>query len=274
MTTWRSKGGNASCARGCGAALTGSILGLILLLMLSACSILQGSAAAGESRGAGSPASACKLPPATVSAAELTSHTPGLLKLAENIPAFGSPTPVATIPAPTGPTGYLIGVGDTLIITVYGQPDLTATVSVSDDGSVPLALIGKTHVAGLTPAQAAQHISDELKRGDYLVNPQVSITLSEYQSQQISVLGNVKNPGRFPVSVRLTVLDALALAGGITDLGSQRVYVLRPDKSSTGGVVTRYEIDVEALLANDAADQEYFDVRAGDTLIVPRAQVF
>lgn len=212
-------------------------------------------------------------PPRPPAAGPSRAPAPSLLRLAENVPAFGAPKTVATVPAPAGPAGYVVGVGDTLVITVYGQPDLSGTVNVSDDGTVPLALIGRTRVAGLTPAQAAERIAAELRNGQYLVDPQVSVTLSQYLSQQISVLGDVKNPGRFPVSVRLTVLDALALAGGVTDMGSQRIYVLRPDTSASGGIVTRYEIDIDALLAAGAG-QEYFDVRAGDTLMVPRAEMF
>jgi polysaccharide export outer membrane protein len=212
-------------------------------------------------------------PPLPPSVSSSSGHVPSSMQLAENVPAFGSPRPVATVPAPAGPAGYVIGIGDTLEVNVFGQPDLSGSVIVSSDGSVPLALVGKTQVAGMTPAQAADHISDELRRGQYLVNPQVSVTLSQFLSQQISVLGEVKNPGRFPVSVRLTVLDALALAGGVTELGSQRIYVLRPDTSAAGGVVTRYEIDLEALMSAGAG-QEYFDIRAGDTIMVPRAEVF
>lgn len=83
------------------------------------------------------------------------------------------------------------------------------------------------------------------------------------------MLGEVKTPGRFPVSTRLTVLDALALAGGVTDLGSSRVYILRPER----GVATRYEVDVEALL-DASSGQQYFNLKAGDSVIVPRAEVF
>lgn len=62
--------------------------------------------------------------------------------------AFGSPVAVAGVPAPVGPDGYVIGVGDTVTVTVFGQPDLTVTTNVSDDGSVPMALIGKTPISG------------------------------------------------------------------------------------------------------------------------------
>ena len=83
------------------------------------------------------------------------------------------------------------------------------------------------------------------------------------------MLGEVRTPGRFPLRTRLSVLDGLALAGGISEQGASTAYLLRPEN----GVVTRYAIDLEALI-QAGAGQQYFETQAGDTLVVPRTEVF
>jgi polysaccharide export outer membrane protein len=185
------------------------------------------------------------------------------------IPEGSNRTPVGRMPPPAAMPGFLIGAGDTVVITVLGRPELSASGNVSGDGLVTAALIGAVPVLGLSPQQAAQRIAQAYKDGQYLVDPQVTVTLSDYQSQQLSVLGEVKAPGRFAMRTRLSILDALALAGGISDSGAQLAYILRPEDS----VVTRYEIDLDALL-QAGAGQQYFELLAGDTVVVPKAELF
>lgn len=185
------------------------------------------------------------------------------------IPEGSNRTPVGRMPPPAAMPGFLIGAGDTVVITVLGRPELTASGNVSGDGLVTAALIGAVPVLGLSPQQAAQRIAQAYRDGQYLVDPQVTVTLSDYQSQQLSVLGEVKSPGRFAMRTRLSILDALALAGGINDSGAQLAYILRPEDS----VVTRYEIDLDALL-QAGAGQQYFELLAGDTVVVPKAELF
>lgn len=185
------------------------------------------------------------------------------------IPEGSNRTPVGRMPPPAAVPGFLIGAGDTVDITVLGRPELSASGNVSGDGLITAALIGAVPVLGLSPQQAAQRIAQAYRDGQYLVDPQVTVTLSDYQSQQLSVLGEVKSPGRFAMRTRLSILDALALAGGINDSGAQLAYILRPEDS----VVTRYEIDLDALL-QAGAGQQYFELLAGDTVVVPKAELF
>ena len=154
-------------------------------------------------------------------------------------------------------------------LTRAGHFELSATGNVSGDGLVTAALVGSVPVLGLTPQQAAQRIGRAYKDGQFLVDPQVTVTMTEYQSQQLSVLGEVTAPGRFPMRTRLSILDALALAGGIKATGAQLAYILRPEDA----VVTRYEVDLDALL-QAGAGQQYFELLAGDTVVVPKSEVF
>lgn len=185
------------------------------------------------------------------------------------IPAGSNPTAVGRVPPPAAMPGFTIGPGDTVQITVLGRPELAASGNVSGDGLVTAALVGTVPVLGLTPQQAAQRIARAYKDGQFLVDPQVTVTMTEYQSQQLSVLGEVTSPGRFPMRTRLSILDALALAGGIKTTGAQLAYILRPEDA----VVTRYEVDLDALL-QAGAGQQYFELLAGDTVVVPKAEVF
>ena len=185
------------------------------------------------------------------------------------VPPGSTAARVGRVPPPAATPGFTIGAGDTVQIDVLGRPELAARGNVSGDGRVNAALIGPVNIAGLTPVQAAERIAKAYRDGQYLVAPQVTVNLVEYQSQQLTVMGEVRSPGRFPVRTRLSVLDALALAGGINDVGSSMAYLLRPEDAN----VTRYEIDLDALIQSGAG-QQYFELLAGDILVVPKAQLF
>ena len=177
---------------------------------------------------------------------------------------------VGRVPPPILPTGPTIGVGDTVALSVAGRPEFTSTVTVSADGRVPVTLLGPVSILGLSPSQVSDRIADGLKRGGYLVNPQVSVLLTDSLNRQFSVLGEVKLPGRFPLKTRLSVVDALALAGGVAETGGSVAYVLRPE----GEKVTRYEINLDSLV-QQGEGQQFFELLPNDSVIVPRAeQVF
>ena len=185
------------------------------------------------------------------------------------------PPPDAVLPAAaaSGPvalgSGSQLGAGDVLTINVLGQPELTTTADVDGSGRVNIPLAGTVIVAGLSTTQAAARIAKAFQEGEYLVDPQVTVNVAESRSQQISVLGEVRQPGRFKVQSRTTVLDGLALAGGVAETGASSAYVLRNERGS----VVRYELDLEALLAAGRG-QTYFDLLPGDSIIVPKAELF
>ena len=160
-----------------------------------------------------------------------------------------------------------LGPGDSVIIQVYGQPDLNATVYVSDDGTIPVALTGPVKVAGLSPADASARIEKALKDGKYLIDPHVTLTVSESRSQRVSVLGQVGRPGRYAVQSNTSIFDLLAEAGGITELGGDLVYILRPDAS---GNITRYPISLKGL-AEGANGSSEAALTGGDSVLVPTA---
>jgi polysaccharide export outer membrane protein len=161
-----------------------------------------------------------------------------------------------------------IGVGDSIMILVYDQPDMAATVYVSDDGTVPVALAGAVHVAGLSPAGAAQAIEKALRDGKYFNDPHVTITIVQGRSQRVSVLGEVASAGRYPIDSKTTVFDLLAQAGGVKDTAASTIFLLR----SENGATARYPIDLRIM--SDNSKSTTISLQAGDSILVPKAAEF
>ncbi|MEP6883761.1 MAG: SLBB domain-containing protein [Gammaproteobacteria bacterium] len=163
-----------------------------------------------------------------------------------------------------------LGPGDSVAILVYGQPDMSDTVYVSDDGTVPVALAGPVQVGGLSPSQAAARIERALRDAKILVDPHVTLTVAQSRSQRVSVLGQVGKPGRYPIESNTSIFDLLAEAGGVTENGSSTVEILRPDKD---GNVVRYPISL-----NDGSEagksKPELSLKGGDSVFVPRAPQF
>jgi polysaccharide biosynthesis/export protein len=173
----------------------------------------------------------------------------------------------AVAPAAQPPL-LLIGPGDQVKIDVFGNPDLTTTINVADDGSIRMPLAGVVTVSGQSPPEAARRIEEALKSGQFLINPQVTLTVVQSLSYRVSVLGEVAKPGRYPIESHATVLDMIALAGGITEKGSDRIYILRTDSS---GVRQRIPVEMGGIVASQGASSASIEtLQAGDTLVVPK----
>lgn len=127
---------------------------------------------------------------------------------------------------------YTLGAGDSLRIVVYGDPDLTREIRVAEDGMITLPLIGEIAVGGLTTIQSEKRIAEQLKRGGFIANPQVSVLILEFKSKTVSVLGGVLKPGRYPITHPTDIKDIIAEAGGLTADASEIITVVRGDKRS------------------------------------------
>ena len=161
---------------------------------------------------------------------------------------------------------YRVGAGDLLHITVFGYPDLTGDVRVSQSGNVTFPLIGAVAVADLTPREVETSLSDKLASGHFIKQSQVTVLVMEYQSQRVAVMGEVAKPGQYPLVGTRHVMNMLADAGGIllATAGDQAV-VIRADG-------TRVPIDVVAMMNGDMAQNPV--VHADDTINVPKAPQF
>jgi polysaccharide biosynthesis/export protein len=164
---------------------------------------------------------------------------------------------------------YVLGAGDVIRINVFDRPEMTTEARVSETGKIRFPLIGDIDVGGQSTAEVEKHIADLLVSGNYLRKPQVSVIVLTYRSQQISVLGQVNRPGRYPLEQPSKLSDMLAMAGGIAPGGSDTVKLVR----YIDGKPQLMEFDQTQMFEAGQLDKD-ISVRGGDVIYVPRVPVF
>ncbi|PYM52423.1 MAG: sugar ABC transporter substrate-binding protein [Candidatus Rokuibacteriota bacterium] len=158
---------------------------------------------------------------------------------------------------------YRIGPEDLLDIAVWNNQAISRTMPVRPDGKISLPLLNEVQAAGLTPPQLRDVLMKRLT--DYMPSPEVSVIVREVHSFKVSVIGEVKTPGRYELKSRATVLDVLAQAGPFTDFASRaRIFVIR----SNGGAVKRIPFNYNKVVSSDAPDGN-FSLQPGDIVVVP-----
>src|SRR5580704_405733 len=125
----------------------------------------------------------------------------------------------------------LIGRGDKLDVSVLDTPEFEQHPRVTDAGDIPLIGVGDVNVLGLTPSAAAAKIRERLISMHYMNHPDVTVTVEEYATQVVSVLGQVKAPGTYSISTSRSILSIIALAGGLTDVADYHMTIQRRDGS-------------------------------------------
>jgi len=173
-------------------------------------------------------------------------------------------------PQPRADVGepYVIGPEDVLEIAVWGNTDLSRLVPVRPDGKISLPLLSDVDAAGLTPMELRTALTKSLAR--FVADPIVSVIVREVHSFKVTVIGEVKTPGRYEVRSRTTVLDVLAMAGGLSQYAARgRITVLRRE----GDEVHQMPFDFEKITGRAAASgggaQQNFCVKPGDIVVVP-----
>ncbi|MBS1142143.1 MAG: polysaccharide export protein EpsE [Proteobacteria bacterium] len=166
---------------------------------------------------------------------------------------------------------YRLGAGDAIKISVFQNPDLTVETRVAESGAVTYPLIGAVQLGGLSIAEAEQAIAGKLREGGFVQRPQVNILLMQVKSNQVSVLGMVNRPGRYPIEIGDTRLsDMLATAGGAIPSGGADVIVLSGVRE---GKPFRKEIDIPGMFLTGNTELD-IPVAGGDIIYVHRAPVF
>lgn len=161
------------------------------------------------------------------------------------------------------------GPGDMLKILVYGSPDLTLETKVNAQGKITFPLLGEIAIDGLTPTEAEKKVAGRLENEGYLRKPQVTILTSALYSQQISVLGHVRNQGRYAIEGQRSLTDVLAMAGGISPDGGNIVTLIRADKNA----FVKEEIDILAIFQSGDMTMNRM-IRGGDLIYVATAPRF
>lgn len=169
-------------------------------------------------------------------------------------------------PETTASPDIEIGSGDLLEIAVFGAPDFSKQVRVSSSGEVSLPLIGTVKVAGLTTGQAEKLVEKQLLNGGYFTDPHVSIFEKEYQTQGISVLGEVQKPGIYPMLGSRRLLDVIAAAGGTTPKAGNQVSIAHRDQSRPVQTLTLKSNESDSTNNNP-------EVFPGDTVVVQKAGI-
>jgi polysaccharide export outer membrane protein len=169
-----------------------------------------------------------------------------------------------TTPPPStvaGATEYRLGPEDVIDVFVWKEPELSTTVVIRPDGKISLPLANELEASGKTAAELQREISERLRR--YITEPIVNVMVKQINSLKISVLGEVRKPDVYRIKNQVTVLDAIAMAGGFTDLARpNRVVVLR----NTASGPQRIKINVKQTVA-DAAGQPFY-LQPQDTVYV------
>ena len=165
---------------------------------------------------------------------------------------------------------YRLGPGDSIKVQVYQNPDLSVETRVSESGSVNYPLVGAVKLGGLSISEAENRIAQALRTANILKQPQVNIVLQTVRGNQVSVLGQVQKPGRFPLeTTNVRVSDMLAAAGGVTPNGDDVLIV----SGTRDGKPFRKTVDIPALFQNTRGDNDIV-LAPGDTIYVDKAPLF
>jgi polysaccharide biosynthesis/export protein len=169
---------------------------------------------------------------------------------------------------------YVIGPEDVLDVAVWNNADITRTVPVRPDGKISLPLLNDVQASGFTPMQLRDALTRSL--ATYIASPNVSVIVREIHSFKVTVIGEVKTPGRYELKGRATVLDVLAMAGGLTEYAAHgRIAVLRQEPKGTRQIPFPYDRLTEKFESKDgwrvggAAGHDNFCMQPGDVILVP-----
>jgi polysaccharide export outer membrane protein len=160
----------------------------------------------------------------------------------------------------------LIGPGDRLYIQVADTPEMDQHPRVTDSGEVTVTGIGSVNVGGLTPSAAASVVHDRLIATHYMQHPDVIVSVEQYATENVSVLGEVKVSGAYPVGTPRSVLDVLALAGGLNSVADRNILIERHGDPA-------HSIHYYFSNVADQAVAEQVIVNPGDTVLVSKAGI-
>ena len=157
---------------------------------------------------------------------------------------------------------YIVGEGDVLHINVWKETEISQTVVVRPDGNISLPLVSEVAVAGLSPRQIQQLLTEKLK--SILTNPQVTVSVAEVRSKMVYITGEVGKPGAYSVASPLNVLQLIARAGGLNEFANRKnIYVLRG-----GDKKNRLHFNYKEVVKGKNSEQNII-LQPGDTVVVP-----
>jgi polysaccharide export outer membrane protein len=173
----------------------------------------------------------------------------------------GNATPA--VPGPVTPSDYVIGPDDVLVVVVWREKDMSAEVGVRPDGMISLPLLNDVPAAGLTPEQLRQQLT--VAAGRFVEDPTVSVVVKAINSRKVFITGQIAKPGSYSLPGPTTVIQLLALAGGVLEYAdSEQINVLRTEN----GQPVSYRVNYKELARGKNLKQN-IELRPGDTIVVP-----
>ena len=183
-------------------------------------------------------------------------------------PAAPAPKPIPPlVPATpvTPPPGYVIGPDDVLQVMVWREKDMSSEVVVRPDGKITLPVIDEVQAAGLTPEQLRNKVTEAAKKF-FKEDPTVTVVVKAINSRKVFITGSVAKPGPYPLTSSTTVLQLIAMAGGLAEFADRgKIWVLR---KHDGGPVSRFPFNYKEVVRGKNLSQN-IELKPGDTVIVP-----
>jgi polysaccharide export outer membrane protein len=179
---------------------------------------------------------------------------------------------------PAASADYVVGAQDVLTITSYDQADLSGKFTVETDGTFTFPMIGRVKAGGMTLRQVEGQVKKQLKDEGFFNNPQITVSVDQYKSQKIFVVGEVRTPGSYPLSGDMNLVEALARAGSTLPTASGEVVIVHPRIGHASGPVLPNQESADNVVRIDIRDlqngslSQNAALRDGDTIFVPRAE--
>jgi polysaccharide export outer membrane protein len=201
----------------------------------------------------------------------------GLLGPAASVDAHQvPPTPRQPATAVPAPPHYIVGAQDVLNITLWEQPDLSGKFTVESDGTFTYPLIGRITAGGRTLRDIEAELKKQLENG-FFRNPQLSVSVDQYRSQRIHVVGEVRQPGTYPLTGNMTLIEALARAGSTSERASREAVIVRSASGAAGPVLPDQAGGAETITVDlkelqSGRPVQHVALRDGDTVFVKPAE--
>ena len=213
--------------------------------------------------------------------AQTPSHpAPGDTAAAASGQAAAPSQPLQPAAAAPGRDDYIIGPRDVITITVFDEPDLSGPFRVDGDGTITYPLLGRVTAAGMTSRTLEDRLRGLLSNG-YLKRPQVRVEVDQYRSQSVYIIGEVRSPGRYPLTGNMSLIEALAAAGSLSGTAGSEVLIVHSTRAAppTGPVVPGSDETAQVTHVNLADLQAgklaaNIELHDGDTIFVPKAETF
>ncbi len=159
---------------------------------------------------------------------------------------------------------YLLGVNDVIDVHVWKEPELSRVVSVRPDGKISLPLVGELQARGRTAMEVRAAVGERLK--EYVTSPEVTVIVQQINSKRYFVIGEVQAPGVYPLTVPITAMQALAMAGGFREFAdTDNIFILRRTEDNR---TTRIEFSYKDWI-KEKKDVEHLELQSGDLLVIP-----